>query len=806
MFTRFKSKYIGIIMIVIATLLLPYVSTANAYGVINHENVVDAGKDHFIVLKDDGSVWSWGSQMYGQLGTASVVGSSNRVLNPLAIQKSDGNRLLNIKAIAAGGYHSVALDESGKVWTWGRNSYGQLGHSATVYENEKPVTVAGLPPIVAIAAGDNHTLAVDHNGEVWAWGRNTYGQLGVAGANSVPPVKVSLVPQPLGDIVAVAAGAEHSVALKRDGTVWAWGQNSLGQLGNGQTTDVNTKPTMVSNLTGIMRIAAGDNHTVALKQDQTSVWAWGMNSEGQLGDGGLEKKLIPIRVEGMRDVTTIATGNNHTIAIKDDGTVWAWGRNTSGTKQPRPTPIQIKGMDNAISIGGGGNVDSFILAVKGDGTVWMWDRDSSDSTTKLPIFKKVSGIDNVMKLDEFPFVQGGEVLFRYIGTGTTTDVKVNGDFSNESDIPLVHVGQNVWELQVTLPPGEYNYGFIVNHRWMADPLNPKKTIDDFGRTFSILKVMPYATEGPIIDNKEVTFTYSSHDFNQLLELDAKTSTVAVKGNFGENAHWDEIPLEKQANNTWKLTKTLPPGDYNYSFVVRDSRSSGVSVERNDPLNPNIQTDSLTGTTRNTFHISESILTKIPVSGVSLNKGPVLDLIVGEQEVVRATVSPTDATNKNINWTSTNPSVVSIDETGRLTAHSQGMSVIYVTTVDGGKSAYLTVTVARQDGAVSYPLTGYEQKGDHKGVKPTKEWRVSFTQPLDRNSIVSGSVYVLNESGVRVPIGYDFENGDKRLVVRTQSGLTYKRGATYYLFIEDTVTTNTGQKLKEKVQMKFQIEL
>ena len=103
-----------------------------------------------------------------------------------------------------------------------------------------------------------------------------------------------------------------------------------------------------------MEIAAGDNHTLALKQDRTTIWAWGYNAYGQLGDGGREIKLTPIQVQGIRGVTTIAAGDNHTIAIKEDGTVWTWGRNTSGIGTSRSTPIQIKGLSEATAIGGGG--------------------------------------------------------------------------------------------------------------------------------------------------------------------------------------------------------------------------------------------------------------------------------------------------------------------------------------------------------------------------------------------------------------------------------------------------------------------
>ena len=284
----------------------------------------------------------------------------------------------------------------------------------------------------------------------------------------------------------------------------------------------------------------------------------------------------------------------------------------------RTTPIQIKGLSNATAIGGGGETDSFTLAARQDGTIWLWNKTSSDSTTKEPVFKQVHGIDNVMQLSQFPFVQGNQVLFRYFGDSSTTSVKVNGSFNNWIDLPLVNVGNNVWELQVELKPGEYNYAFIVNGEWTLDPLNRNKTMDNFGSPFSVLHVAPYATEGPIINGRNVTFTYSSYDYNKILELDAKTDYVAVVGNF---SNWEEVPLEKQPNNIWVVTKTLEPGDYYYSFVVRDLSTSPNTQKRNDPLNPNLESNSVTGVSRNKFHVSELLPNTVPVTGVSLNKGP-----------------------------------------------------------------------------------------------------------------------------------------------------------------------------------------
>ena len=787
-----------LIMILTFSSILPFNQTAEAYNNMSNEAVVDVGENHFIVLKADGSVWGWGDHAYGQLGA-----SGRNTPSPIPIQKADGNRLLNIKAITTGGNHTVALDESGRVWTWGSNDHGQLGHSGGSLTNNEPTPVTGFSAdIVAIAAGDYHTLAVDANGQVWAWGRDNFGQISNTRISSSVPVMVSGAT----DIVAVAAGANHSVALKNDGTVWAWGRNTVGQLGNGETANVNTTPRVVAGLSNIVKIAAGENHTLALKQDSTSVYAWGANDYGQLGDGGREAKLRPIQVEGMTKVKLIASGDNHTIAVKEDGTVWTWGKNTSGTASSRTTPIQVQGLTNAVAIGGGGDSDSYTLAVKDDGTVWQWDKASSDPTTKLPIFKQVSGIDEVMKRSEFPFVQGSQVLFRYIGNVTTSSVEVFGNFNDWNSLQLNNTGiNNVWELQVKLQPGEYIYGFKVNGIWTVDPLNPNKTIDmNDGSPYSVLKVAPYAVEGPIISNKEVTFTYSSYDHNGLLELDAKTTYVAVIGDF---TGWREVPLTKQVNNVWTLKQTLEPGDHAYSFVVSDASTAPNKVERNDPLNKDIGTNAVTDIPRNLFYVSEDVLNKIPVKGITLNKGPKLDLIVGETATLNATVLPTNATNKNVLWRSHDSRIVSVNETGKLVAHTAGTAVIMVSTVDGGHMASVEVTVEKKDDAISYPRVGYKNEGDRTGVSPTKVWKINFSQALDKTSLNEETVYVMTESGIKVPLGYQLSNNDKTLEIRLQNGFAYEKGANYYLFIEKTVKTKSdGKQLKEPVQMKFTIQL
>ncbi|HZH78690.1 MAG TPA: RCC1 repeat-containing protein, partial [Archangium sp.] len=186
-----------------------------------------------------------------------------------------------------------------------------------------PFTVSVTSTCTLSAVGGfSHSLAVRPDGTVWAWGNNTYGQLG-DGTNTRrhTPVRVN----GLSGVVAVAAGGGHSVAVRGDGTVWTWGNNMFGQLGDGTTTERWT-PMQVRGLSGVVAVAAGGASSLAVREDGTA-WAWGDNDTGQLGDGTSTRRWTPVQVNGLSDVVAVATGGTHSLAARKDGTVWAWGYN-----------------------------------------------------------------------------------------------------------------------------------------------------------------------------------------------------------------------------------------------------------------------------------------------------------------------------------------------------------------------------------------------------------------------------------------------------------------------------------------------
>ena len=325
---------------------------------------VAAGYYHTAALKNDGTVWTWGYNGFGQLGVGSLIDSNT----PLQVKDLTG-----VRAITAGFFHTAALKSDGTVWTWGDNGYDQLGNGNAAYTST-PQRVAGLTGVTAIAAAGAHTLALKSDGTVWVWGWNAYGQLGIG---STVNARVPVQAPGLEGVAVVAAGFFHSLALRRDGTLLAWGYNGHGQLGDGTLVQANA-PAPVSGLGGVTAITAGGGHTLALKSDGM-VWAWGWNGFGQLGNGSAASSSRPMQVAGLSAAKAIATGFFHSLALRDDGTVRAWGHNGygqlgNGTLIDASTPGQVNGVNMVAAIAANNNHSA---ALKNDGAVlsWGWNDD-----------------------------------------------------------------------------------------------------------------------------------------------------------------------------------------------------------------------------------------------------------------------------------------------------------------------------------------------------------------------------------------------------------------------------------------------
>ncbi|MFH0772626.1 MAG: filamentous hemagglutinin N-terminal domain-containing protein [Candidatus Omnitrophota bacterium] len=403
-----------------------------AEGYLTGVSQISAGVYHTVALKSDGSrVYAWGSNAYGQLGNNSA---SVYSLTPVAVVGVGAEGYLTgVSQISAGAYYTVALKSDGLVCTWGSNAYGQLGNNSTT-DSRIPVEVVGidgtgyLTGISQISAGYFHTVALKSDGSrVYAWGSNAYGQLGNNStvASKIPVQVIGVGAEGyLTGISQISAGAYHTVALKSDGSrVYAWGYNFLGQLGNNSKVDSLTPVEVIGvgatdYLTGISQIAAGGFHTAALKSDGSRVYAWGYNLFGQLGNNSKVDSYIPVevfsRVEALgylTDISQISAGGFHTVALKSDGTVYAWGNNVYGQLGDNSninslTPVKVKGVGavgyltdiSKIAVG-----DIHTVALKSDGTVYTWGSNyycqlgnNSRVDSKTPIV--VTGLSGISQI------------------------------------------------------------------------------------------------------------------------------------------------------------------------------------------------------------------------------------------------------------------------------------------------------------------------------------------------------------------------------------------------------------------------
>ncbi len=317
---------------------------------------------HTLFLKDDGTVWSWGFNGKSQLGYGPT---DNGRLLPEKIQG-----LSNIVSIETGHHHALALAQNGEVWSWGDNVYSQQGGGTTGGIQTTPAKVSILSNVKAIAAGWAHSLALKDDGTLWAWGYNSEGQVGNNSDNVYEPTPV----QVLDNVAAISAGNQHSLVLKNDGTVWAWGNNGTGQLGIAPGPGKKS-PQQVLGLSGITRVYASDDNSAALAGN--SLYVWGANNQGQLGDGTKNARagVGSVLLSGVKDIS----GSGYSlIAQKTDNSIWVWGYNSNGqlgngTNNNSLIPIQSTQLSalniQALAVVEGGY---HCLAIDSAGDLWAW--------------------------------------------------------------------------------------------------------------------------------------------------------------------------------------------------------------------------------------------------------------------------------------------------------------------------------------------------------------------------------------------------------------------------------------------------
>ena len=305
------------------------------YGGTNWKQVACGGY-HNAVIKTDGTLWMWGRNVFNALGDNTSVDKSSP-----AVVTTGGKGGTDWKQVAGGAYHTAAVKTDGTLWTWGYNAVGQLGDDTTVNKSSPVTTISGGTNWKQVASGSFHISAIKTDGTLWTWGKDSYGQLG----DNTTVHKSSPVTTFAGGTnwKQVAGGYGHTAAIKTDGTLWTWGMNSDGQLGNNTTVSTSSPVTTIAGGTNWKQVACGYYHTAAIKTDGT-LWTWGYNLYGALGDNTSVYKSSPVTtITGGTNWKQVSGGTFFSAAIKTDGTLWTWGRNDYGqlgdnTTLPKSSP------------------------------------------------------------------------------------------------------------------------------------------------------------------------------------------------------------------------------------------------------------------------------------------------------------------------------------------------------------------------------------------------------------------------------------------------------------------------------------
>jgi alpha-tubulin suppressor-like RCC1 family protein len=322
---------------------------------------ISSGDNHSLAITTTGELYSWGSNAFGKTGLSITAGSTTT-----ATQIGSATNWLQV---SAGNSHSLAITTNGELWAWGLNTSGQLGRGNTTSPQTSPTRIGSATNWASVSAGTNYSLAVTTNGELWGWGLNTNGQLGDGTTTQrTSPTRIGSAT----NWASVSAGNGHSLAVTTNGQLWAWGLNTSGQLGRGNTTSPQTSPTRIGSATNWASVSAGTSYSLAVTTNG-QLWAWGLNTSGQLGSGNTATLTSTTRIGSATNWASVSAGNGHSLAVTTNGQLWAWGLNTSGqlgrgnTTSPQTSPVQIGSATNWASVSAG---TSYSLAVTTNGQLW----------------------------------------------------------------------------------------------------------------------------------------------------------------------------------------------------------------------------------------------------------------------------------------------------------------------------------------------------------------------------------------------------------------------------------------------------
>lgn len=382
-------KLISLVLAIWLCISLCVPALAHDTGTVGIVTTISSAGDRTAAITSDGSLWMWGSfvtpsidKRYGGMD--------------MGYQKSPVKIMTDVVSVSCSGGSTAAIKKDGSLWMWGFNTYGGLGtgeHGDTAYKLS-PVKI--MDDVVAVSCANNHTAAIKTDGSLWLFGNNQYAAIGngytgnatreETGANGYT-YPIQTIPQKImDDVVEVSCGDDFTAAIKSDGTLWTWGWNKYGQLGNGGVGDsvtisrrivesgnVQTVPAKI--MDNVVSVSCGRTHAAAIQADG-SLWVWGQNDGGCLGFGStsaaaVDGKNSTIPLELMDDVVSIYCGSGTTAAVKADGSLWMWGWVFSGSDSSQAIGEPTKIVDKCRATNAGGLT---AYALRDDGTLYGWGR------------------------------------------------------------------------------------------------------------------------------------------------------------------------------------------------------------------------------------------------------------------------------------------------------------------------------------------------------------------------------------------------------------------------------------------------
>jgi alpha-tubulin suppressor-like RCC1 family protein len=299
---------------------------------------VSGGGFHSLGVRDDGTIWAWGNNDSGQLGNNATTPRSS----PLIVVGG----ITDWIQVSAGYRHSLGLRADGTAWSWGYNNRSNLGDGTTIAKSSPVSVVGGYTDWAQVSAGGQHSLGLRVNGTAWGWGEGGNGKLGDnTTVNKSSPVSVV---GGFTDWIQLNGGTSHSLGVRANGTAWAWGSNQFGQLGDGTTISKSSPVSVLGGFTDWIQVSAGYQHSLGVRANGTAL-AWGNNQFGRLGDGTTLVRSIPVTVVGgFTDWIQTSAGQRFGIGLRGNGSVWGWGINDNGqlgdnTLTSRLSPVSVVG-------------------------------------------------------------------------------------------------------------------------------------------------------------------------------------------------------------------------------------------------------------------------------------------------------------------------------------------------------------------------------------------------------------------------------------------------------------------------------